>query len=92
MTPPIFGRSGLVLSADERAFFREADPAGYIIFGRNVESRQQLRARRAGLDRQVGHAGVGQTRAATRMQRQLDAPQRQGPVTKDMADAQAKSG
>ncbi|MFN3515917.1 MAG: beta-N-acetylhexosaminidase [Novosphingobium sp.] len=44
MTPAIFGLSGLVLSADERAFFREADPAGYIIFGRNVESRQQLRA------------------------------------------------
>ena len=43
MTPAIFGLSGLVLSADERAFFREADPAGYIIFGRNVESRAQLR-------------------------------------------------
>jgi beta-N-acetylhexosaminidase len=44
MTPAIFGLSGLTLSADERAFFREADPAGYIIFGRNVESREQLRA------------------------------------------------
>ncbi len=43
MTPAIFGLSGLVLSADECAFFREADPAGYIIFGRNVESRDQLR-------------------------------------------------
>lgn len=44
MTPAIFGLSGTVLGADERAFFREADPAGYIIFGRNVESRAQLRA------------------------------------------------
>ena len=44
MTPAIFGLSGLVLSADERAFFHEADPAGYIIFGRNVENREQLRA------------------------------------------------
>lgn len=44
MTPAIFGLSGLTLSADERAFFREADPAGYILFGRNVESRAQLRA------------------------------------------------
>ena len=44
MTPAIFGLSGLVLTADESAFFREADPAGYIIFGRNVESRAQLRA------------------------------------------------
>ncbi len=44
MTPAIFGLSGTSLSADERAFFREADPAGYILFGRNVESRAQLRA------------------------------------------------
>ncbi len=44
MTPAIFGLSGLTLSADERAFFADADPAGYILFGRNVESREQLRA------------------------------------------------
>jgi len=44
MTPAIFGLSGLTLSADERAFFGEADPAGYILFGRNIESREQLRA------------------------------------------------
>jgi beta-N-acetylhexosaminidase len=44
MTPAIFGLSGPVLTADEREFFRDADPAGYIIFGRNIESRAQLRA------------------------------------------------
>src|SRR6185312_13987734 len=44
MTPAIFGLSGPVLTHDERAFFREADPAGYIVFGRNVENRGQLRA------------------------------------------------
>ena len=44
MTPAIFGLSGLTLSSDERAFFREADPAGYILFGRNVANRAQLRA------------------------------------------------
>ncbi len=44
MTPAIFGLSGLTLSADERAFFRDADPAGYILFGRNVQDREQLRA------------------------------------------------
>lgn len=44
MLPAIFGLSGPVLSDDERAFFRDADPAGYILFGRNVESRAQLRA------------------------------------------------
>jgi len=44
MLPAIFGLAGLTLSGDERAFFRDADPAGYILFGRNVESRDQLRA------------------------------------------------
>ncbi len=44
MVPAIFGLSGPVLSADERAFFRDADPAGYILFGRNVVDRAQLRA------------------------------------------------
>ncbi|MET0179959.1 MAG: beta-N-acetylhexosaminidase [Novosphingobium sp.] len=44
MTPAIFGLAGLALSADERAFFRDAEPAGYILFGRNIEDREQLRA------------------------------------------------
>jgi beta-N-acetylhexosaminidase len=44
MTPAIFGLSGHALSADERAFFSDCDPAGYIIFGRNVIDRTQLRA------------------------------------------------
>ena len=43
MTPAIFGLSGTALTATERSFFREADPVGYIVFGRNVESRAQLR-------------------------------------------------
>ena len=44
MTPAIFGIAGPALSADERAFFAEADPVGYILFGRNCESKAQLRA------------------------------------------------
>lgn len=44
MVPAIFGCSGPKLTADERAFFREADPAGYIVFGRNCETPEQLRA------------------------------------------------
>jgi len=43
MTPAIFGIAGPELSADERAFFKEADPAGYILFGRNCIDRQQMR-------------------------------------------------
>jgi beta-N-acetylhexosaminidase len=44
MIPAIFGLSGLTLSAEERAFFADADPAGYILFGRNIETREQVRA------------------------------------------------
>lgn len=43
MTPAIFGLSGPVLTDDEHKFFRDADPAGYILFGRNVQTRVQLR-------------------------------------------------
>jgi beta-N-acetylhexosaminidase len=44
MTPLILGLAGPALSGDERAFFREAAPAGFILFRRNVEDRAQLRA------------------------------------------------
>ena len=44
MTPAIFGLAGPELTADERAFFRDSDPTGYILFGRNVVDREQLRA------------------------------------------------
>ena len=43
MTPAIFGLAGTMLSADERDFFRESQPFGFILFGRNVEKRSQLR-------------------------------------------------
>jgi beta-N-acetylhexosaminidase len=35
-TAAIFALSGPALTADERAFFRDCDPAGYILFGRNI--------------------------------------------------------
>ena len=44
MTPAIFGLAGTTLTAAERDFFRDADPAGYILFARNVADRAQLRA------------------------------------------------
>jgi len=44
MKPVIFGMSGLTLTAEEIDFFKESDPAGYILFGRNIENREQLRA------------------------------------------------
>jgi beta-N-acetylhexosaminidase len=44
MKPVIFGTSGLVLTDDERGFYREVNPAGYILFKRNIDSREQVRA------------------------------------------------
>lgn len=44
MKPVIFGIAGLTLTDDECALFRACEPAGYIIFKRNVEDREQLRA------------------------------------------------
>lgn len=44
MKPVIFGLSGLVLTEDEKQFFRDCAPAGYILFGRNIENRAQLRS------------------------------------------------
>jgi beta-N-acetylhexosaminidase len=44
MKPVIFGLSGLAMTDQERGLFSEVDPAGYIIFKRNVESREQLLA------------------------------------------------
>lgn len=38
----IFGLSGLVLNETEAALFREADPWGFILFARNVDSPKQL--------------------------------------------------
>lgn len=38
----IFGCEGSVLSADERAFFQDCDPLGFILFARNIENPDQL--------------------------------------------------
>lgn len=35
---------GLRLSAEEKAFFRDSDPFGFILFARNIESADQVRA------------------------------------------------
>ena len=43
MQAAIYGFEGFELTADEVAFFRDADAAGYILFRRNCESRDQLR-------------------------------------------------
>lgn len=44
MLPAILGLSGERLSDNEKAFLREAQPAGFILFARNCRDRAQLRA------------------------------------------------
>ncbi len=52
----IAGCSGTELTPDEAAFFREADPWGFILFRRNVDSPEQVRALCASLRDAVGRA------------------------------------
>lgn len=38
----IYGLAGLELTADEKAFFRDADPWGFILFARNIDRPKQV--------------------------------------------------
>src|SRR3546814_1152010 len=49
MTPLFLGLEGPALTDAERAFFRSVNPAGYILFRRNVADPAQLRALTADL-------------------------------------------
>lgn len=44
MKPVIFGLSGLTLTDNEVRLFGDVEPAGYILFKRNIEDRAQVRA------------------------------------------------
>ena len=52
----IFGCAGPSLSPRERAFFRDADPAGFILFRRNCEDPDQVRALVRELRAAIGRA------------------------------------
>jgi beta-N-acetylhexosaminidase len=52
----IFGCQGTALAADERAFFRDADPLGFILFQRNCAAPGELRRLVADLREAVGRA------------------------------------
>jgi len=58
MKPVIFGLSGAELTAEERDFFREADPLGYILFKRNCVDRAQMLALTDSLRDLSGRADV----------------------------------
>lgn len=54
MIPAIFGLAGHALTGNERAFLREADPAGLILFARNIDTPAQVAALTAELRALLG--------------------------------------
>ena len=55
-SPAVYGCSGHRLTADERAFFKDARPWGFILFRRNIDSPDQVRALTEALRETVGDA------------------------------------
>jgi beta-N-acetylhexosaminidase len=58
MQAVIYGLAGTELLAEEQDFFRDAKPAGYILFKRNIISREQLRGLTNALRDLEGHDEV----------------------------------
>ena len=54
----IYGCGGLTLSAEERAFFRDVRPWGFILFGRNIQTPDQVRSLIRALRETVGDASA----------------------------------
>ena len=83
----ILGCSGPVLTEGERAFFRDADPWGFILFRRNVEDAAQLRALTGSLREAVGwHAPVFVDQECGTVQRLRP------PLARDWPDASQPHG
>lgn len=57
----ILGVEGLTLGADERAFLRDADPWGFILFARNVDNPDQMRRLTGDLRDAVGRDAIVMT-------------------------------
>ena len=55
-TRAIYGCAGTTLSAEERTFFRDVLPWGFILFARNIDNPDQIRALVAALRDTVGDA------------------------------------
>ncbi|MEQ9258033.1 MAG: beta-N-acetylhexosaminidase [Roseovarius sp.] len=83
----ILDADGLSLSPEEARFFREADPWGFILFARNVESPEQLRALTSQMREAVGReAPIFIDQEGGRVQR-LRAPRwREFPPALDQAE------
>lgn len=70
LAPIIYGCTGHVLDADEKAFFAEASPAGFILFKKNCDTPDQVRALCQDLRESVGwHAPILIDQEGGRVQR-----------------------
>lgn len=58
ITSAIFGCSGLSLTQDERDFYKQVQPWGFILFGRNVDTPEQVSQLVADLKSCVSHNDV----------------------------------
>ena len=84
----ILGPPGAALSADAAAFFRDADPFGFILFDRNIETPDQTRALISDLRTAVGRdAPVLIDQEGGRVQRMWHPHWREWPAALDHATA-----
>ena len=66
----IFAPKGLTISRFEKPFFRDADPFGFILFARNIETPEQVRKLTGQLRDAVGwHAPIMTDQEGGRVQR-----------------------
>lgn len=58
MKAVIFGLAGPILSAEERLFFNQSQPLGFILFRRNCQSPEQIRTLVADLKSTLNHTDI----------------------------------
>ena len=90
----IFGCAGTALSETERSFFRDADPLGFILFARNIDTPAATRALVASLRECVGRADapVLIDQEGGRVSRLKPPHWRKAPPAQTFVDRAAKMG
>ncbi len=88
----IFGCAGPVLSEDERRFFARVNPLGFILFARNIQSPDQVRALVMALRDSIGcaHAPVLIDQEGGRVQRLKPPHWRKAPAGEPFAQLAAR--
>lgn len=83
----IYGLAGLEPTAEERDFFRDADPWGFILFARNIDNPEQVYALTASLREAVGRdAPVLIDQEGGRVQRMRPPHWTEWPPMRDLAE------